>query len=93
MSKLIELNERSIDILLAIHKKGGKDVRISATELKQNKNYYFRVIKMEDMKLINVRRVIGEKSYYSLTEKGYKVLVKHKTNEAEECLKKIGIEI
>jgi len=90
MSKVIELNERSIEILLAIHKGGGKDVRISAQQLKQNKNFYFRITRMEDMELIVVRRIIGEKSYYTLTDKGYKILVKHKTNEAEECLRRIG---
>ena len=87
-----KLNEKCIDILYHIHQHGKTNVRVSARELKQNKNFYFRVDKLEDMGLIIVERVSGEKSIFNLTEEGYRVLVRYKTNEANECLRRVGIQ-
>ena len=92
MENVIKLTEQSLNIINTIHKKGGKRVRISANDLKQNKNFYFRVVQLEQKELIFVERVIGEKSYYTLTDKGYKVLIKHKTDEMNDCLQKIGMD-
>lgn len=87
----MKLQEKSVDILNAIHKKGGKRARISAHELKQNKNYYFRVVRLEELGYLIVERVLGEKSYYTITDDGYNALIAHKTSEMNECLAKIGM--
>jgi DNA-binding PadR family transcriptional regulator len=87
-----KLTEKQIEILMAIHNKGGKDVKLSAAELKHNKNFYYRIVKLEDMEFIKVIRIIGEKSIYTLTDKGYNALIKHKITDLSDALRKIGME-
>lgn len=89
--KPVNLNEKSVDILYAIHLGGGKKVRISANQINQNKNFYFRVNNLKHKGYIAVEKVPGEKSYYTLTDKGYNTLIAHKTEDMNYCLEKIGL--
>lgn len=86
-----KLNQKTIQILDAIHLGGGKNVRLSANELGQNKNFYFRVTKLKNLCYISVQNVSGEKSYYTLTDDGYNALIAAKTEHMNDCLEKIGM--
>lgn len=70
------LTEKQKEILDYIETFGGNKVQLSAGELKQNKNFYFRVKSLIQQGLIVVERREGLCSLYTLTEKGTNIYKK-----------------
>lgn len=67
------LTAKDFEILTFIVEGGGIDVSVAASSVNQNKNFYMRVRKMENLCLFNRKRFDGEPSLFTLTSKGKEV--------------------
>lgn len=61
---------RQFEILKYVMENGGKDVEVSPKVVKQNKNFYQRIQRLENDGLITVIRNEGFSSLYTITEFG-----------------------
>lgn len=68
-----ELTHKHFDILDYIKENGEFAVEVAASFVKQNKNFYGRIKKLENLKLISVSRENGFASFMNLTTKGKEV--------------------
>lgn len=78
MTTQLTLREREILDYVAVN--GGFAVQMSARNVRQNKNFYSRVHKLEMMDLIQVVRVQGSASYFNLTKEGRQVVLQKGTD-------------
>lgn len=74
MCNEINLTQKQLDILLYVQANGGFGVPVYPRVLKQNKNFYQRVQKIENLGLVVVQRYDGAASEFDLTSEGRKYL-------------------
>lgn len=67
------ITTKDFELLTFIVEGGGVDVPMAASSVNQNKNFYMRVRKLENMCLFKAKRLEGEASVFSLTSKGKQV--------------------
>ncbi len=82
------LTKKDIQILTFIVEGGGIDVSVAASSVNQNKNFYMRVRKMENLCLFNRKKFDGEPSSFTLTSKGkqtYNEILTSLQKEAQTC--------
>lgn len=73
MTTELFLSPRQFEILLHIYEHKDNNVQVSARDVKQNKNFYQRVAKLEDCGLITVIRSVGHASLFTLTDLGKEI--------------------
>lgn len=82
------ITKKDFEILEFIVEGGGIDVPVAASSVNQNKNFYMRVRKMENMCLFSRKKFEGEPSLFTLTSKGkqtYHDMYKSYLQVAETC--------
>lgn len=82
------ITKKDFEILEFIVDGGGIDVPVAASSVNQNKNFYMRVRKMENMCLFSRKKFEGEASLFTLTSKGkqtYHDMYKSYLQVAETC--------
>jgi hypothetical protein len=72
MQTEIYVTENEMDILDYIQDNGGYQVSLCPRNVKQNKNFYRRVRKLEELGFISVLRYDGRPSDISITTEGIK---------------------
>lgn len=74
MCNEISLTQKQLDILSYVQSNGGFGVPVYPRVLKQNKNFYQRVQKLEALGLVIVHRCDGAASEFDITSEGRKYL-------------------
>lgn len=64
------ITAKDFELLQFVIEGGGVDVSMAASSVNQNKNFYMRVRKLENMCLFTVKRFDGEPSLFTITSKG-----------------------
>lgn len=71
MKSELKLTPRQFEILNYVYEQGGTTVEVYPRLLKQNKNFYDRVAKLESEGLITLIRNAGYASIFTLTKEGF----------------------
>lgn len=77
------ITTKDFELLTFIVEGGGVDVSMAASSVNQNKNFYMRVRKLENMCLFTVKRFEGEPSIFTLTTKGKQQFIEIKNTYIE----------
>jgi len=67
------ITAKDLEILAFVIEGGGVDVPMAASSVNQNKNFYMRVRKLENLCLFTKMKFDGEPSLFTLTSKGKQV--------------------
>jgi hypothetical protein len=77
---------KDLEILTFIVEGGGVDVSMAASSVNQNKNFYMRVRKLENLCLFTRKKFDGEPSLFTISSKG-KQLYREIINTYKEAMK------
>lgn len=83
MCNEIYLTEREYEILEYVYSEGGFGVPVCPTVVKQNKNFYNRVKKLENNNLVIVQRYDGKASEFDITSQGREYVKLVRQNEGK----------
>lgn len=83
MTKHTTYTELQLDIVRYVKENGGVNIPVSPKDVKQNKNFYERVRRVENDGLVTLNRFDGYASEFTITQKGKDALTCCPTSKPE----------